>query len=201
VFRRKSADLIDDEPVTTESPVEPVVRKSHTPKKGEATPKRSIAGRRAVEPPPANRKEAQTRSRAKAREDRVEQRQAMMNGDERYLMARDKGPIRGLIRNIVDSRRNVGSIFILGILFVLFGSVQAMPTQVQIGANLLFLFLVLVLIVDSVMLCLKVRKLVKARFPKETVRFGSLFFYAIMRSISFRRLRVPRPRVKIGEAI
>ena len=30
---------------------------------------------------------------------------------------------------------------------------------------------------------------------------GSLYFYAIMRSITFRRMRVPAARVKIGDEI
>ena len=33
-------------------------------------------------------------------------------GDERYLLARDRGPERALVRNIVDSRRTVGTWFL-----------------------------------------------------------------------------------------
>jgi hypothetical protein len=200
VFRRKSTEMIDEPETSEEVPVEPVVRKSYTPKKGEATPKRVVAGRR-VEAAPANRKEAMSRSREKSRTDRAEQRAAMMAGDERYLMPRDKGPVRALVRDVVDSRTNVGSFFIIGMFLILFGSVQAMPSQVQIGANFLFVFLVLALVVDSALLCRKVRRLVRERFPKAQERWNSLYFYAVMRAISFRRLRVPRPRVKVGAKI
>jgi Protein of unknown function (DUF3043) len=56
-------------------------------------------------------------------------------------------------------------------------------------------------IIDSVLLARKVRTLVKERYPKTEIRFGSLYWYAIMRSISFRRMRMPAPRRKIGEKV
>ena len=33
-------------------------------------------------------------------------------GDDAYLPARDRGPVRKLVRDVVDSRRNVGSFFL-----------------------------------------------------------------------------------------
>ena len=36
---------------------------------------------------------------------------------------------------------------------------------------------------------------------RPTQRMGSLYFYAVMRAITFRRMRVPVPRVEIGEKI
>ena len=40
----------------------------------------------------------------------------MRAGDERYLLARDRGPERALVRDIVDSRRTVGTCFFGGAL-------------------------------------------------------------------------------------
>ena len=34
----------------------------------------------------------------------AKQREALANGDERYLPARDKGPVRRFVRDYVDSR-------------------------------------------------------------------------------------------------
>jgi len=204
MFRRRSTDVVTDqvadEPVADE-PVESGPPKSYTPKKGEATPKRVIAGRRPVETAPADRKEALKRSREKQRQDRVEQRAAMMAGDERYLLPRDRGPEKAIARDIVDSRYNIGTVFIFALLAILIGSTKTMPTQVQFGANLLFVFMIVALLVDSVIVCRKVRRLVRERLPKASVRWGSLYFYTIMRSISFRRLRVPKPRVMVGQQI
>jgi hypothetical protein len=200
MFRRKPADLVTEEPVVDE-PADTAPPRSYTPKKGEATPKRVIAGRRQVEAPPTDRKEALRRSREKDRETRAQQREGMMNGDPRYLMPRDRGPAKALARDVVDSRFNVGTFFIVALFVILVGSTRAMPAGVQAGANLLFLFMILAFVVDTVFLFRKIRKLVQERLPKETVRWRGLYGYAIMRTLSFRRIRVPKPRVKVGDKI
>ncbi len=58
-------------------------------------------------------------------------RPACCAGKEEYLLARDKGPERALVRDIVDSRRTVGTFFFGGALIVLIGSSGAMPPTVQ----------------------------------------------------------------------
>jgi hypothetical protein len=199
MFRRKPADVAVEEPV--DEPVAPAAPKAYTPKKGEATPKRVIAGRRPVEAPPMDRREALKRSRQKDRETRTQQREGMMAGDPRYLMARDKGADRALVRDIVDSRFNIGTYLIVALFLIVFGSSPAMPRAIQAGSNLLLLFMVLAFVVDSILLCRRVRKLVRERLPKENARWGALYRYAIMRTLSFRRLRIPKPRVKPGDAI
>jgi hypothetical protein len=175
----------------------------HNPKKGRPTPKRSEAQRRRrnPEPPPTNRKEAAKRMRDRQKEERAETRAGMLAGDDRYLMARDKGPVRKLVRDIVDSRRNVGTFFFGGALLVILASSGGMPTPVRFGANVLWLGLIVTLILDAFLISRRVRKLVAERFPKSTDRPMSLYFYAFTRSTMFRRLRSPKPTIKVGEAI
>jgi hypothetical protein len=48
---------------------------------------------------------------------------------------------------------------------------------------------------------MRVKKLIRQRFPRTTQRMGSLYLYAIMRGITFRRMRMPRPRVQLGAKI
>lgn len=199
VFRRKSTDLVT-EPEAETQPVPDTKPRGYTPKKGEATPKRPVANRRLAEPPPTNRKEALARSRVKSRESRAEQRAGLMNGDDRYLTARDKGPIRLLVRNIVDSRRNVGSIFFAVTIAVLVCSMIPI-WSIQLGANLAFVALLLTIMVDSVALSRRVKRVVTERFPKNQERWGSLYFYAIMRAVNFRKMRVPKPKVNTGDEI
>jgi DUF3043 family protein len=201
LFRRKS----EDAPTTTEAVeaevVAPARPKSYTPSKkelGQATPKRASSQRRAAEPAPANRREAYKQMRERNRQERAEAAEGRMSGDERYLLARDRGPERALVRNIVDSRRTVGTWFFAGAIIVLIGSSTRMPQAVQVAANLLWAVLAVGVIVDSFLISRKVRALVKERFPKTTQRMGSLALYGIMRGLTFRRMRVPKPAIDLG---
>jgi hypothetical protein len=204
LFRRKDSDLVNDQIAEVdESPDELAERirqsKAYTPKKGEATPKRTGTSVRRPEPPAANRKEALRRARQRQREERVEARAKMMSGDEKYLLPRDKGPIKRLARDVVDSRRNAATFFFVGLFVVLLGTGRGFPSQVRIGANTLFLVLFAATAIDTFLILRRVRTLASERYPKESTR--GLLFYVIMRTISFRRLRVPKPRVKIGDKI
>jgi len=203
LFKRRSAEVEDSAPGVAE-PVVEVRRKGYTPSKeelGRKTPKRPTGDRRRAEPAPTNRKEALKRSREKAKEDRVERRAAMMAGDDRYLLTRDKGPERALVRDIVDRRLTIGTWFFGGALVVLIGSSTAMPPIVQVVSNIAWAALALGTMLDSVLLGREVKRKVGERFPKSEQRMTSLYLYAAMRGLTFRRLRIPKPRVKIGEKV
>ena len=206
LFRRKSADLVADATasVSTEPEPAPARPKNYTPSKkelGVATPKRVTHGRRVAEPAPANRREAYKQMRERQRAERAEASAGMRAGDERYLLARDRGPERALVRDLVDSRRTVGTWFFAGALIVLVGSSARMPVQVQLAANLLWALLAIAVVVDSVLIARKVKKLVGERFPKTTQKMGGLYLYGIMRGLTFRRMRVPKPQVALGAKI
>src|SRR5829696_7517851 len=102
LFRRKPAALVDDQLTETETETETEVvepagstrPKGYTPKKGEATPKRPVANKRIVETTPKDPKAARALARQRRTEDSRERREGMMNGDDRFLTARDKGPVR-----------------------------------------------------------------------------------------------------------
>jgi hypothetical protein len=139
--------------------------------------------------------------RERQRLERAEASAGMRAGDERYLLARDRGPERALVRNIVDSRRTVGTWFFAGAIIVLLGSSQRMPMAVQIASNLLWAVLAIGVILDSWLIARKIRRLVKERFPKTTQRMGALYLYGIMRGLTFRRMRVPKPQVDLGTKV
>jgi hypothetical protein len=203
LFKRRSPEVDEPVPAAPEAVVE-VRRKGHTPSKeelGRKTPKRPTDNRRRAEPPPANRREALKRAREKSKEDRAERRAAMMAGDDRYLLARDKGPERALVRDIVDRRLTVGTWFFGGALVVLIGSSTAMPPIVRLVSNVLWAALALGTMLDSVLLGREVNRKVRDRFPTTGQRMTSLYLYAAMRGLTFRRLRIPKPRVTIGTKI
>ncbi len=191
---------------TNPAPAEPVeeevvhVARSYTPSKGKATPKRTEAQRRRAEPPPSNSREALKRRRAKDKAERAEAYEGMKAGDERYLLPRDKGPERALVRDIVDSRRTVGPYFFAGA-FVLLFLFQIQEPAVALAANIIWFMLAFAVIVDSMFISRRIKKLIGERFPNTTQKPRSLYFYGIMRAISFRKLRMPKTRVKIGDKI
>ncbi|WP_433302468.1 DUF3043 domain-containing protein [Actinoplanes sp. CA-030573] len=202
LFRRKSADVVTPSVEEEETSAAPRP-KGYTPSKrelGQVTPKRQSTGRKVNAEAPANRREAMKQVRERQRVERAEAAEGMRQGDERYLLARDRGPERKLVRDIIDARRTVGTWFFGGALIVLIGSTIRIPA-IQLASNVLWALLAVAVIVDSVLIARKVKKLVKERFPKSSVRVGSLQLYGVMRGLTFRRMRVPKPQVELGDKI
>ena len=203
LFRRKPADVASSEPAPEEVTDAAPKPKSYTPSKrelGQATPKRQSTARKVNAEAPANRREAAKQMRDRQREERAEAAAGMRSGDERYLLTRDRGPERRLVRDIIDSRRTVGTWFFGGALIVLIGSTVRLPA-IQLASNLLWAVLAIAVIIDSVLISRKVKRLVKERFPKTQQRMGSLQLYGVMRGLTFRRMRVPKPQANLGDKI
>ncbi|HEX5597074.1 MAG TPA: DUF3043 domain-containing protein [Micromonosporaceae bacterium] len=199
LFRRKSADLVEEAAteVTVDEETSATRPRGHTPSKrelGQVTPKRPTVQRR-----PAGSTKALTKQ--EAREQRRKLRAEAAAEFRTEGGPRDRGPERALVRDIVDSRRTVGTWFFGGALIVLIGSNPQMPPIVQLVSNIIWVALALGVILDSVLISRRIKKLVRQRFPRTEQRMRSLYTYAIMRSITFRRMRVPVPRVKIGDKV
>lgn len=197
LFRRKPAADLTKSTNVDAAGADDSRSKSYTPSKrerGVVTPKRSGGAPRRVVGPPLDPKEARAQSKAK----RIADRAAMMNGEEYALLPRDRGAERGLVRDIVDSRRNVGS-YVFGALFA-FCILSFVNIQLAVYGELIFLLLALIVIVDSVLLSRKIKSVITERLPKATPRWRSLYLYGAMRAISFRGMRAPRPKVKPGQA-
>ncbi|MEV0224271.1 DUF3043 domain-containing protein [Streptomyces sp. NPDC050704] len=196
VFRSRAKDEkapADKAPVTDST--QP--RDPQAPK-GRPTPKRSEAQtqRRSVANTPTNRKEAAKRQREARRAQMDKQRQALASGDERYLPTRDKGPVRKLARDFVDSRFCIAEFFLPLAVVILVLSMVRIP-QLQNIALLLWLFVIVLIVVDSIGIAMRLKKQINTRFPDEPKR-GAVA-YALMRSLQMRRLRLPKPQVKRGE--
>ncbi|MCX5057687.1 MULTISPECIES: DUF3043 domain-containing protein [unclassified Streptomyces] len=167
-------------------------------KKGRPTPKRSAAQsqRRSVASTSMTRKDASRRQRDERRAAMDRQRQALAGGDERYLPARDKGPVRKFARDWIDSRFNVAEFFlpmavvILVLSMVRVGSLQSI-------ALLLWLVVIVLIVLDAIVSAFRLRKQLAERFPDQNTKGATR--YALMRSLQMRRLRLPKPQVKRGE--
>ncbi|AXE26095.1 DUF3043 domain-containing protein [Streptomyces globosus] len=166
--------------------------------KGRPTPKRAVAQsqRKAVVASTGNRKEDMRRARERRRVELARQREALANGDERYLPARDKGPVRRFVRDFVDSRFSVAEMFLPLAVIILVLSMVRVPS-IQNAALLLWLAVIALIIVDSVALAFRLRKALNERFADQPRR-GAVA-YGLMRTLQMRRLRLPKPQVKRGE--
>ncbi|MEU7704827.1 DUF3043 domain-containing protein [Streptomyces nodosus] len=198
VFRSRAkeekAQTADKAPVTDSKQI----RDPQAPK-GRPTPKRSEAQaqRRSVANTPTTRKEAAKRQRDERRVLMEKQRQALAgNGDERYLPVRDRGPVRKFARDFVDTRFNVAEFFLpMAVIILVLTVVQ--ESRAQNLALLLWMIVILLIVIDSILSSVRLRKRLNERFPDQNKR-GAIP-YALMRSLQMRRLRLPKPQLKRGE--
>ncbi|MCW2677466.1 MAG: conserved rane protein of unknown function [Modestobacter sp.] len=169
--------------------------------KGRPTPKRAEAqGRRQgpPPPPPTTRKEAYKRMRESQAATRGTTRAAAARGDESALPARDRGPARRLVRDVVDSRRNAGSFFLVVAALVLIGYFVPSPAVQGYTVYVWFAFF-LVIVADSFVLGRKIKRVLAERLPDHPEKTRSLVWYGISRATMVRRWRFPKPRVTVGE--
>jgi hypothetical protein len=73
--------------------------------------------------------------------------------------------------------------------------------QVKAAITALWLTVLILLVVDSTLIGLRIRKLMRERYPDSTQRLGSLVFYGATRATMFRRWRSPKPVVEVGDKI
>ncbi|MFI9598702.1 DUF3043 domain-containing protein [Streptomyces sp. NPDC004069] len=197
MFRSRAKD--EKAPVADKAPVS-VSKQTRDPQapKGRPTPKRSEARsqRRSVANTSMTRKDAAKRQREERRVQLERQRQALASGDERYLPARDKGPVRRFARDFIDSRFNIAEFFLPMAVVILVLSMIRVPALQNI-ALLLWLVVIVLIVLDSALSGFRLKKRLNDRFPDQSKR-GAVA-YALMRSLQMRRLRLPKPQVKRGE--
>jgi Protein of unknown function (DUF3043) len=197
VFRRRTQTSTDDSPVHVDDP-----KPQGTPGKGRPTPKRSEAQGRRRSPvtAPTNRKEAYRLQRDRDKTLRARQREGALRGEERYLQARDRGPVRKFARDWVDARRLPGQYFLPAVLVIMLLSMIPFPLpvrQVVLSVYTLSLPVVMLAVLATALYtAFRVKKEAAAKFPEEELR--GVGFYAAMRSCQIRPLRFPKPTLLPG---
>ena len=209
VYRRRSAGATDgtaqdspgaqspDDPATQDRPGRPAEAA-----KGRPTPKRSEAEKGRYQPI-GGRRARSGGSRAPAdksrdRGDRARKYEAQKAGEEWALPAKDRGPVRKLARDYVDSRRWISEYYMY-ILVVLVVALFVRNKTIQTYLAPFVLVLVLVIAVEGWFIRRRLRRLIAERLPGESYR--GLTGYTIMRAIQIRRFRMPQPRVSPGDKI
>ncbi|RMI14362.1 DUF3043 domain-containing protein [Cellulomonas triticagri] len=169
--------------------------------KGRATPKRKVAEAANRRPlVPTDRKAAAKEARASQRAERDRQYVAMQTGDERYLPAKDKGPVRRYVRQYVDARWSLGELFLpVAIVMLLLNMLLTgvSPELAFLGLVLLYVF-VIAMVVDVTIMWRRLRKKLIAKFGDDAIQRG-LMMYSVTRVFQIRRARLPKPQVKHGD--
>ncbi|MEY3029434.1 MAG: hypothetical protein RL198_831 [Actinomycetota bacterium] len=166
--------------------------------KGRPTPPRKVSQAQRKRPLVGDRsKEARAKERERVRAERQKIRDGMMAGDERYLTSRDRGPQRKLVRDYVDGRFTAGET-VLPALFVVVLLTFIDSTELQIAALFGMWGLFGIVALDAWITGKRAKKLVGERFGEDRVEKG-IPWYAAMRSIQMRALRIPKPQLKRGE--
>jgi hypothetical protein len=168
--------------------------------KGRPTPSRreAEAARKARAKVPRTRKEQAAARRLSRTEGSSKMREAMRSGDERYLPARDQGPVRRFVRDYVDSNFWILELMLpVMVVLLLFGYVGS--TAMASFSSAALPALLLVVVVDGFRLRWKLKRELVARLPEESHQ--GVTMYAIMRALQVRFLRQPKTQVKLGQRL
>ncbi len=139
-----------------------------------------------------DRKVANQKAKDQIRKERDRARIGMMNGEEKYLTRRDRGPQRRYVRDFVDARFSIGELFIPAAILILVVAFTQ-PVAIQQYFTYAVWGLLALVILDGFILNYLLKGRLKAKFGE--VERG-LTFYAVMRSVQLRPLRMPKPQVK-----
>lgn len=167
---------------------------SATAGKGRPTPSRKEREQARKKPLVGDRsKEAKRAQREKVRAQRMQIREGMMAGDERYLSARDKGPQRRFARDVVDARFTAGEL-VLPMLFIVVFMTFIDSFILQVIALFAMWGLFGVVAIDATIVGRIAKRKVAEKFGQDNLEQG-MAWYSAMRSIQMRSLRIPKPQV------
>jgi hypothetical protein len=189
VLRRQKSETATAEP---EAPLKQGGKGRPTPTRREAEAESRRRARAAMDSKAAKKQQRQQRS-TQARK----VRQGMKDGDERYLMKRDQGPVKRAVRTYVDSRLSIAEFLLPLLLVALVLQGSGNPGAVGLGASLVTTTS-LVALIDTTWVVYRLKRKLRADFPDESLK--GVTVYTVMRLIQMRPLRMPKPQVKIGGA-
>ena len=168
--------------------------------KGKATPSRKqheAANRRPLVGDKS--KEARAAEKARLSEERRIAREGMMRGEEKYLPIRDRGPQKRFARDIVDSRFTAGEL-VMPAMFIFLITTATNIYELQVASLVLMWGLFVVVIIDALIIGRRVKKLSAQKHTEANVEKG-IAWYAGMRSLQMRPMRLPKPQVKRGHKL
>lgn len=164
--------------------------------KGRATPTRAEREAARKRPLVPDTKEAKARARAELATQREKARVGMAAGDDRYLTARDRGPQRRWVRDLIDSGWHLGEAVMPAMVVVIIATF--IPVYgIQFYSFIALWIFILFVIGDMVITSIRVKRAARDKWGDKMEK--GLGWYAAMRTIQMRFLRLPKPQVKRGQ--
>ncbi len=145
---------------------------------------------------PDDRKLAAREARQKAAQARERARLGMAAGEEKYLPMRDRGPQKRYVRDYIDARFNVGE-FMIPIMFIVIILTFIPDPYIQTYGILGLWAFFIIAVVDCVILGFILTKKLERKFGTGNVE--RVRWYAAMRALQLRVMRLPKPLVKRGQ--
>lgn len=165
--------------------------------KGRATPSRAEQEAARKRPLVSDTKEAKAQRKAELVAAREKARVGMANGDPKYLPPRDQGPQRKFARDFVDAGWHLGEAVMPAMVVVIVATFIPVAFVQYWSFVALWVFIFFV-IGDMIITSIRVKRAVKDKFGETKMEKG-LGWYAAMRSVQMRFLRLPKPQVKRGQ--
>ena len=182
MFNRKTADETE------------VAESVKTDGKGRPTPTRKEAEAAAKQ-----RAKTVIDAKGRTRQQRVgnaaKARDAMRTGDDRYLPARDQGPVRRFVRDWIDARFSIVE-FVLPLLVVTMALGFSGTQSARNLGTILQVMILLLIGLEGSWIVFAMKRAVRKKFPDESTR--GLTTYALMRAMNMRFLRMPKTQVARG---
>lgn len=203
VFGRKKEQAPDPQ-VTPAHDAETARFKDPRSAKGVPTPSRKAQEEARKRPlVPNDRAAAKVVARDARREEQARMRRALDTGEERFLPARDKGLQKRYARDYVDARFSLGEYVMFAALAIVLLTV-IVPVRNADGSSNdsqliifgLFWLMVVGVAIDVWLMGRRLKRLIIAKFGAVD---PGVIWYGCMRSMQFRRLRLPKPMVRRGE--
>ncbi|RFA21105.1 DUF3043 domain-containing protein [Subtercola boreus] len=144
---------------------------------------------------PSDRKEAARQAKTQTATARERARIGMAAGEERYLLARDKGVQRRYIRDYVDARFSIGEA-IIPVMFAVILLTLVPNTTIQTYLMLVLYAFVIIVVIDILLMGNRINKRLREKYG--TLDRG-LRWYGAMRALQLRPMRLPKPQVKRGQ--
>ena len=166
--------------------------------KGRPTPTRKEREAARKQPlVPSDRRLAARQSREQLATQRDRARVGQARGEEKYLTVRDRGPQKRFVRDFVDARFSLGEALLPILVLVIL--TYFLPAAYSSIALIGVWVILLIVVADGIYLGMKVTAGLATKFGgKDTVERG-VRWYAFMRAIQLRPMRLPKPQVKRGE--